>query len=105
MARVIGSYSLPPEIVNQLLETSEHQDRPVSWVVRDSLVLYLSHAIGMDTEEAISPGESSRMPFDSDLSHRIDPIRSLIDLETNEFWQCVFKSYLSLLEKGISYEN
>ena len=105
MSRIIGSYSLPAEVVNQLLATSRHQDRPISWLVRDSLILYLSKTIGMDKREAISPGESSGMPFDSDLSHRIDPIRSLIDLETNEFWQCVFKSYLSLLEKGIPYEN
>ena len=105
MARVIGSYSLPAEIVNQLLEISKHQDRPVSWLVRDALALYLAQVIGMGKEEAILPGESSGMASDSNLSRRIDPIRALIDLETNGFWQCVFKSYLSLLEKGISYEN
>ncbi|MFC2105473.1 hypothetical protein ACFLS0_01830 [Candidatus Bipolaricaulota bacterium] len=105
MARVIGSYSLPAEVVNQLIETSKQQDRPISWLVRDALSLYLSQVIGLSEEEAISPGESSGMPFDSDLSHRIDPTRALIDLETNAFWQCVFKSYLSLLEKGIPHEN
>ena len=105
MSRVICSYSLPPEVVNQLLETSKHQDRPVSWIVRDSLTLYLARAIGMAGGEVAPPGESSELPFDLDLSLRIDQVTVLIEAETDQFWRSIFISYRSFLEQGITYEN
>jgi hypothetical protein len=105
MSRIIGSYSLPPEVVNQLLEASKRQDRPISWLVRDALVLYLPQVIGMDSEEAISRNDSSELSFDPDLSSQIDLTRSLIELETNELRHWFLVSYLSLLEKEIPCEN
>ena len=106
MARIVCSYSLASEIVNKLLEEARRQDRPISWLVRDSLISYLStRAIETDGGSTPPHSEFSDPPFDNELSLRIDQLTVVIESEPNAFWRCIFMSRRGDLERGIRYAN
>ncbi len=59
MASLVGSFSLPSSLLQQLEQEAKRQNRPISWLVRDALILYLS-SLTIPTTSEDSTGEVSR---------------------------------------------